>query len=47
MEFKMFNNLNDFSEHLWFDTLRKISNEQTISFDDLLLLRNIAVLFKR
>ena len=42
----MFNNLNDFSEHLWFDTLRKISNEQKISFDDLLLLRNISVLLK-
>ena len=46
MEFKMFNNLKDFSEHIWFDTLRKISKERIITIDNMLLLRNIAVHLK-
>ena len=43
MEFKMFNNLEGlFSEHLWFNSLRKISKERIITIDNILLLRNIA-----
>ena len=42
----MFNNLKDYSVHLWFETLKIINNKETISFDNLLLLRNIAVWLK-
>ena len=46
MPFLMFNNLKDYSVHLWFETLKIINNKETISFDNLLLLRNIAVWLK-
>ena len=42
----MFNNLNEFSEYLWEEKLKKAVKIGIISIDDILLLRNISVELK-
>ena len=46
MEFKIFNNLEEYSEHLWFNSLRKITEKKIITIENMLLLRNIAIELK-